>query len=89
MSSLQSSAVREKRPQWQPPPIDPARLPTHPDQMLTFTEWCFLNNFSASTGRRICARGEGPVILRLSKQRIGIRVKDNARWQATRARKCK
>jgi hypothetical protein len=82
-------AGRKKRPQWQPPPIDAGRVPTHPDKLLSFAEWSYLNGFSPRTGRRICAAGDGPPIVRLSKQKIGIRVADNARWQASRARKRK
>lgn len=58
----------------------------HPDQVLSFHEWCRLNYISVRTGRRIVARGEGPIITKLSPKRIGITVANNAIWQASRAR---
>src|SRR5262245_60510526 len=59
----------------------------HPDQILTIDQWCCLNSISVRTGRRILASGAGPVVTRLSRQRVGILVKNNAQWQAARARK--
>jgi hypothetical protein len=59
----------------------------HPDQILTMDEWCCLNRISIRTGRRIIKSGHGPVVTQVSAQRIGVLVKDNARWQAARARK--
>ena len=59
----------------------------HPDQILTVEQWCCLNGISVRTGRRVIKSGAGPVVTRVSAQRIGIRVKDNARWQVSRARK--
>jgi hypothetical protein len=61
--------------------------PLHPDQVLMFHEWCRLNRISERTGRRILASGNGPVVTQVSAQRIGVLVKNNARWQASRARK--
>ena len=58
----------------------------HPNQVLTFYEWCQLNRFSERTGRRILASGDGPVITQLSQRRVGISVENNARWQASKAR---
>jgi hypothetical protein len=52
-----------------------------------FHEWCRLNRISERTGRRILASGNGPVVTQVSAQRIGVLVKNNARWQASRARK--
>jgi hypothetical protein len=59
----------------------------HPNQVLTFDEWCALNSISPRTGRRILASGNGPVVTQLARMRIGITVENNARWQAARARK--
>lgn len=56
------------------------------DQVLTFAEWCAVNSIGKRTGRRILASGEGPVVTQLTARRIGIRVADNRRWQASRAR---
>jgi hypothetical protein len=64
-----------------------AAAPLHPDQILMFHEWCRLNRISERTGRRIFASGNGPVVTQVSAQRIGVLVKNNQRWQASRARK--
>jgi hypothetical protein len=56
------------------------------DRVLTFAEWCSLNKIGQRTGRRIIKSGKGPRVLQLSERRIGIRVADNRRWQASRAR---
>jgi hypothetical protein len=53
--------------------------------VLSFLEWCFLNNFSPATGRRILKSGRGPVVTRLSERRIGITVANNVNWQAARS----
>ena len=55
-------------------------------QFLTFFEWCQLNRFSESTGRRILASGDGPVVTQLGPKRIGVTVANNRRWQQMRAR---
>jgi hypothetical protein len=59
---------------------------SHPDQVLTFAEWCALNRISERTGRRILAGGNGPTVTELSAKRIGITIEANRRWQATRER---
>jgi hypothetical protein len=59
---------------------------THPQQVLSFHQWCLLNDISASTGRRVLVSGEGPVITRVGAKRIGITVGNNAAWQASRER---
>src|SRR5262249_2849542 len=56
------------------------------DRVLTFRQWCEVNNFSRMTGHRILKAGEGPPVLQLSPRRIGIRESDNAAWQASRVR---
>jgi hypothetical protein len=55
------------------------------DRMLTFDEWCQLNSFSASTGQRLIASGQGPVFVRLSARRKGVTVGENRRWQRARS----
>ncbi|MCP2210621.1 helix-turn-helix transcriptional regulator [Bradyrhizobium diazoefficiens] len=55
------------------------------DRMLTFAEWCQLNGFSASTGQRLIASGQGPVFVKLSTRRKGVTVGENRRWQRARA----
>jgi hypothetical protein len=59
---------------------------SHPNQVLTFRQWCRLNAISPRTGRRIIKGGHGPVVTQLSPQRIGISIENNALWQASRAR---
>jgi hypothetical protein len=58
----------------------------HPDQVLTFVEWCRLNRISERTGRRILASDNGPVLTQLGNWRSGITIGNNAKWQASRAR---
>lgn len=55
------------------------------DRVMSFRQWCALNNFSAATGRRVLAAGAGPPVIRLSSRRIGIRLRDNRAWQDQRA----
>jgi hypothetical protein len=66
--------------------LDAPFATSHPNQILTFHEWCRLNRISVRTGRRIIQRGEGPIVTQLSTKRIGISVGNNAAWQASRAR---
>jgi predicted DNA-binding transcriptional regulator AlpA len=61
--------------------------PQHRDRVFSFREWCSVNGFSKATGQRLLRAGEGPPVLQLSSRRIGIRVADNATWQASRVRK--
>jgi hypothetical protein len=59
---------------------------SHPDQILTFLEWCQLNRISERTGRRILAGDDGPVVTQLANWRVGITVGNNLHWQRSRAR---
>ena len=68
------------------PPLDAPLTTAHPNQVLTFHEWCQLNRISARTGRRILTSGTGPVVTQLSAKRIGVTVGNNAAWQASKAR---
>jgi hypothetical protein len=54
------------------------------DRVMTFDEWCRLNNFSRSTGQRIIAAGNGPSFIKLSERRKGVTVAENRRWQHAR-----
>ena len=56
-------------------------------QVLTFAEWCALNAFSRSTGRRVLAGPNPPDVIDLSPKRIGITIDANRRWQESRTRK--
>jgi hypothetical protein len=69
--------------------------PTSPDRpvsarddcrVLSFAEWCTINNLSVWTGRRIVKAGQGPKILQLSRRRIGVTVRANREWQKARER---
>ena len=62
-----------------------ARQYQNDNQVLSFRQWCLLNGFSISTGRRIIERGE-VVVTQLSPRRIGITISNNRAWQASCAR---
>jgi hypothetical protein len=59
----------------------------HDQQVLTFREWCALNNISPKTGRRILKAPGAPVITMLTKKLIGITIKSDRDWKASRTRK--
>ena len=54
-------------------------------RIMSFKDWCALNNFSEATGRRIIRAGKVRVT-QLSERRIGIGEDDNADFQARCAR---
>jgi hypothetical protein len=72
------------QPKWST--LDAPLATSHPNQVLTFHEWCQLNRISMRTGRRIINSGTGPVVTQLSPHRVGITVGNNAAWQASKAR---
>lgn len=49
------------------------QVAAHRDRVLTFRQWCAVNNFSLATGRRLMKSGAGAAIVQLSPRRIGIR----------------
>jgi predicted DNA-binding transcriptional regulator AlpA len=57
------------------------------DRVLSFPQWAKLANVSERTGRDIIERGDGPKVVQLSPNRIGIRVCDHREWLAARTRK--
>jgi hypothetical protein len=57
------------------------------DRVLSFPQWAKLAGVSERTGRDIIERGDGPKIVQLSTNRIGIRVCDHREWLAARTRK--
>jgi hypothetical protein len=82
--------VREnERPQSRRDALDAPLSKSHPDQVLTFIEWCRLNQFSKRTGRRILDGPNPPEVTMLSPRRIGITIAANRRWQAARTRNSK
>jgi predicted DNA-binding transcriptional regulator AlpA len=56
------------------------------ERILTFPEWCTLNSLSPATGRRLLKSGDGPKVVQLSPRRIGVSLRANREWLATRAR---
>jgi hypothetical protein len=59
--------------------------PPADDVILSFKRWCELNNFSEATGIRLRRAGRGPTFVRISDRRIGVTVRENRRWQNSRA----
>ena len=57
------------------------------DRVLSFPQWAKLAGLSERTGREIIERGDGPKVVQLSPNRIGIRVCDHREWLAARIRK--
>ena len=79
-------ARRRQRRQSQRGTILTCRAAAGRHAVLSFPEWCQLNDIGERTGRRILASGNGPVITQLSDRRIGVTVRNNRIWQASRAR---
>jgi hypothetical protein len=65
---------------------DRASVPDNDHCVMSFAQWCAVNDFSLATGRRIKISGNGPVFTQLSERRIGVTVANNRTWQASRAR---
>lgn len=58
---------------------------THDDDaVMSFREWICRNNISPATGRRLIARGDGPELIQLSANRIGITYGADRAWKAKR-----
>jgi hypothetical protein len=55
-------------------------------QVLKFPEWCVAAGVSERTGRRILASGTGPAVVRLSDNRMGVRVGAHKVWVSSRER---
>lgn len=60
---------------------------TDDDQVLTFEEWCRLNQFSEHTGRRIIHSPGGPEYVNLTARRYGVTRGANRKFQARRTRR--
>jgi len=56
------------------------------DRVLSFPQWAKLAGLSERTGRDIIERGDGPKVVQLSPNRIGIRVCDHRDGLAARTR---
>jgi hypothetical protein len=69
-----------------PSALDEPLSIAHDDQVLTFYEWCQLNRFSERTGRRVLHGPNAPVVTMLTARRVGITIRNNRTWQASRAR---
>jgi hypothetical protein len=61
----------------------------NPHQVMTVPQWARLNNVSVTQAKRVIKAGEGPPVMQLSKNRKGIRVSDNTRWQEARLKTAK
>lgn len=55
------------------------------DRVMSFKQWYELIGVSRSLGRRIITGPDGPRIVQLSKNRIGVRVADNHAWLESRS----
>jgi hypothetical protein len=76
----------ERRPSREQRALDEPFSASHPDQILSFVEWCKLNRISERTGRRILDGDSGPKVTVLSPRRLGITVRYNRVWQESRGR---
>jgi hypothetical protein len=56
------------------------------DKVLSFRQWCEINGLAERTGRRVLASGNGPVVTQVSAKRMGVTVRNNRVWQASRER---
>jgi hypothetical protein len=77
---------KARRPAQAARPFSLAGFENDDNRVLSFRQWCTLNGVSARTGRRILASGAGPVVTQLSARRIGISLRANREWQASKAR---
>jgi hypothetical protein len=59
------------------------------NRVMSFKEWCKAAGISDKNGRDLIAKGDGPLTVQLSENRIGIRVCDHRAWLAERTRKRK
>jgi hypothetical protein len=57
------------------------------DKVLTIKEWAREAGISPKTAQNLIARGEGPSVVELSPNRLGIRVCDHREWLKSRIRK--
>ena len=57
------------------------------DRVLSFPQWAKLANVSERTGRDFIERGDGPKVVQLSPNRIGMRVCDHREWLTAKTRK--
>jgi hypothetical protein len=79
----QQEAERRRRQRAQSDPARDREIALNQHRILSFLDWCWLNNISPA--RRILKSGGGPAITRLSTRRIGISIAANAAWQAARS----
>ena len=55
------------------------------DLVFSFREWCVRADISEATGRRLIARGEGPIITHVSVRRIGVTRQHHREWLRQRS----
>jgi predicted DNA-binding transcriptional regulator AlpA len=56
------------------------------DRVLSIPQWAKMVGISESTGRDMIERGDGPPVVQLSPNRLGVRVCDHREWLAERIR---
>jgi predicted DNA-binding transcriptional regulator AlpA len=57
------------------------------DRVMSFKEWCKAAGISERCGRGLIESDNGPPVVRLSTNRIGIRACDHRAWLASRVEK--
>jgi len=57
------------------------------DTVMTIPEWAQKAYISLKTARELIERGDGPAVVQLSPNRIGVRVCDHRAWLTARTRR--
>jgi hypothetical protein len=55
------------------------------DEVMTFKDWCRRNTLSPATGRRLITQGDGPDVVQLSANRMGVTYGADRAWKAKRS----
>lgn len=63
--------------------LDRDRYPDD-DEVMSVTKWAEINDLSLITARRVIARGEGPELIQLSPNRVGITRRADREWKRRR-----
>jgi predicted DNA-binding transcriptional regulator AlpA len=56
------------------------------DRVLSVPQWAKLASLSERTAREVIERGDGPKVVQLSPNRIGVRLCDHREWLAARTK---
>jgi predicted DNA-binding transcriptional regulator AlpA len=57
------------------------------DRVLSVKEWAKEAGISLKTAQNLIARGEGPLVVELSPNRLGVRICEHRAWLAARTRR--